>query len=286
MNNQDFVGKTCPYCKTGFSDEDDIVVCSDCEMPHHKSCWVENQGCTTFGCSGTFQRIDEPAPAWETAGSAASFEAQSSPSEEQPAGAVHFCPRCGTKCDAEHVFCAGCGYRFTPSQQSASNPAPPPNAFSSSNTQGQQPHQEEVDYEALLIVENVHYYKMKFDSMRRLNRATSWNWPAFFVSGFWCIYRKMYGLGVGVWVASIVLSFFGTIGSLFALIGQIIFAMFANNLYMKHIEKLVLAAHSMQEPYKNMLIQKKAGVNIPVIVIFIVIYILMVILAYSSYWSY
>ena len=53
----DLYGKICPYCKTRLQQGDDIIVCSECNMPHHKECWIENEGCTTFGCSGT---IDNP----------------------------------------------------------------------------------------------------------------------------------------------------------------------------------------------------------------------------------
>lgn len=28
----------------------DAVVCTECSTPHHKECWEENGGCTTFGC--------------------------------------------------------------------------------------------------------------------------------------------------------------------------------------------------------------------------------------------
>lgn len=47
------IGKTCPYCKTPFQEGDVVVICSTCEMPHHLACWTENQGCTTFGCTGS-----------------------------------------------------------------------------------------------------------------------------------------------------------------------------------------------------------------------------------------
>ena len=39
----DYTGKICPYCKTAFKPDDEIVVCSECDMPHHKDCWIENQ---------------------------------------------------------------------------------------------------------------------------------------------------------------------------------------------------------------------------------------------------
>ncbi len=54
-----FIGKTCPYCKTIFTADDDIVTCSICDMPHHLSCWQENDGCTTFGCTGEMVDVTE-----------------------------------------------------------------------------------------------------------------------------------------------------------------------------------------------------------------------------------
>ena len=56
--SSEYIGKTCPFCRTEFQEGDDIVVCSACDMPHHKECWIENKGCTTFGCSGTIKNID------------------------------------------------------------------------------------------------------------------------------------------------------------------------------------------------------------------------------------
>ena len=52
-----YVGKTCPYCKTIFKEDDVVVFCNTCDMPHHLSCWQANEGCTTFGCSGTIDVI-------------------------------------------------------------------------------------------------------------------------------------------------------------------------------------------------------------------------------------
>lgn len=53
-----YLGKICPYCKTEFIEGDEIVICSDCEMPHHKECFIENKGCTTFGCQGSMRSIE------------------------------------------------------------------------------------------------------------------------------------------------------------------------------------------------------------------------------------
>jgi len=54
------IGKTCPYCQYVIKPGVDIVVCSECGIPHHKECWQENGNkCTTFGCRGTTLRETE-----------------------------------------------------------------------------------------------------------------------------------------------------------------------------------------------------------------------------------
>jgi len=46
-----FTPKICPYCMTEISEFDDYITCSKCEIPHHRDCWNDNGGCTTYGCS-------------------------------------------------------------------------------------------------------------------------------------------------------------------------------------------------------------------------------------------
>lgn len=55
-----YMGKTCPYCQAPFKDGTDVVLCRDCNMPHHRGCWEENGNkCTTFGCAGAVARTPE-----------------------------------------------------------------------------------------------------------------------------------------------------------------------------------------------------------------------------------
>ena len=42
---------TCPYCRTAFERDDEIISCSGCATEHHAECLQENGGCTVFGCS-------------------------------------------------------------------------------------------------------------------------------------------------------------------------------------------------------------------------------------------
>lgn len=56
-------GKLCPYCQTRIQPGLQTCICPLCRMPHHAECWVENGGCTTFGCNGAPVRtpgFDEP----------------------------------------------------------------------------------------------------------------------------------------------------------------------------------------------------------------------------------
>ncbi len=40
----------CPYCLTGFNPGDQVVLCPACRMAHHVECWIENEGCCSYGC--------------------------------------------------------------------------------------------------------------------------------------------------------------------------------------------------------------------------------------------
>ena len=48
MNEKSFI---CPYCRTEIASTDRVKVCPTCETPHHEDCWIENKGCTVYGCT-------------------------------------------------------------------------------------------------------------------------------------------------------------------------------------------------------------------------------------------
>jgi TM2 domain-containing membrane protein YozV len=53
------LSQVCPYCRTEIAAGDTtLVVCEACSTPHHGDCWLENGGCTLFGC--TLAPPDEP----------------------------------------------------------------------------------------------------------------------------------------------------------------------------------------------------------------------------------
>lgn len=94
---EDIYGKICPFCKGELRQGEDIVVCSACDMPHHKDCWVENQGCTTFGCSGTIQALQNRQPVQSTSLDSLFPERNA------------FCTHCGAKLEDSAKFCTKCG---------------------------------------------------------------------------------------------------------------------------------------------------------------------------------
>lgn len=42
--------KVCPFCQSNIISKEGIVNCPKCNIPHHKECWIENGGCSIFGC--------------------------------------------------------------------------------------------------------------------------------------------------------------------------------------------------------------------------------------------
>lgn len=96
---EDYIGKTCPYCKTEIKEDDIVKVCPSCGIPHHEACWIENKGCTTSGCAEQHyeEQHTKPSDICMKCGA--------------PLGDGHdFCPKCGTpKVSAEKTFCVKCG---------------------------------------------------------------------------------------------------------------------------------------------------------------------------------
>lgn len=49
--NDEIAGRTCPYDQAVIKPGQDVVVCSQCGVGHHKECWEANEGCTTVNCA-------------------------------------------------------------------------------------------------------------------------------------------------------------------------------------------------------------------------------------------
>ena len=78
--------KICPFCKSKILESESEKSCPACGIPHHESCWDENKGCTTFGCSE--QHI-----------------------EPKGSNISAVCANCGAPLGDGQVFCPKCGHK-------------------------------------------------------------------------------------------------------------------------------------------------------------------------------
>lgn len=279
----DYTGKICPFCKTEFKPGDEIVVCSECDMPHHKDCWIENQGCTTFGCLGTIKGADEG----ETSVTVRQMVYEDSAPKASPSQAV-FCTRCGAQNAGTSSFCARCGNQLSavpPIVQTpvytpmASTGAPsyttPKNAYTGDNY-GPQGDRGVEELQQFVGVKG-EYYLPKFRELKEQNKQTSWNWPAFLITPYWLIYRKMYAYGAGMLVSLFVLSMIGSIfASVLSLAVYIVMGILGNAVYMKYLEGKAAQAKTMDEPFRSQFIAKNGGVNAAAAVLTAVGYVLLI----------
>lgn len=279
-----YVGKICPYCKGTFTADDDIVVCSDCEMPHHKDCWISNKGCTTFGCSGTIQGIDievdygiSSAPKYEQRNDGVYGNAPETPA---------FCSRCGNHLDMGNGFCSKCGAPVVQSYSNNRNQAI--NSFTTKITSEFNSAMKRFETSDVLDQEmpefigtKAEYYMTQFGQLKMNKKYNSWNWVAFLISPFWCLYRKMYvqgGIILGIsFLLSLIGGIFATIISwgMWAVVG-----VFANYFYMYDLEKRIRNGKILQGPGKYNYIQKYGDVNATIPSVAAVIYVLVCVMIF------
>ena len=53
----EYIGKNCPYCQTPVKPGQQVITCEKCDITHHEDCWLENGGCTTYGCLSSSDNI-------------------------------------------------------------------------------------------------------------------------------------------------------------------------------------------------------------------------------------
>lgn len=289
-----YIGKYCPFCKTPFSETDDIVVCSQCDMPHHKDCWVENSGCTTFGCLGTIKAVETNGKTDSVTAEQLDFEplfnGSTTQTQQRPQQSIIYCTRCGNPNNAEGSFCCKCGnplrstapssnysnqqrtytqqtqYSQPYSQQQYSqqqyNPYGQQNQPQYHNPYGFTPRADGNDARMQFVDQNQSYYAPKFNALTTQNKKASWNWCAFLFTPYWFIYRKMYGYGFGILAAMFILSLIPSgFVSLILLSGYITLGVLANYIYMKNIDNLITQMRVLPETSKHAFITEKGGVN-------------------------
>ena len=131
------------------------------------------------------------------------------------------------------------------------------------------------DYE-LAVGPNRDYYLPKFEEFDKGAGALGWNWPAFFVTSWWFMYRKMWGLGIlnlaYPFIAGIVLAILvgvlklegPVMGILYIVLlfaPTIVLPMYANFLYWRRTRRLIdnLPSNIAAQPDKRAKRLKRDG---------------------------
>lgn len=283
---REYIGKICPFCKTIIQENDNIVICSSCNMPHHLECWKENQGCTTWGCQGTIQGLNEQSDIL--------IEKKEVYKTEEKINKI-YCVKCGAPNDLHYCYCEKCGNvlgynsiveknntyidKISAWVSSASAEAQNHN-FTSANVitnakinnfsddiMQSMDNPYETDDEVDFIGVNQAYYMSKFMRLRDMHDSKSWNWSAFFIGPWWFMYRRMYWQAVIIYFAYFFIFFMRPEMMLIMwFIGYVVQGLFGNYFYMKRIEKLSYFVKTMKEPYRTKYIKKNKGTNIGAVV--------------------
>lgn len=269
-----YIGMRCPYCRAEIEAGDSIVVCSSCEMPHHKDCWVENQGCTTFGCMGTIQGVAADGTVMEGAGHATAKPLEHVIEEEHieekekhpapPPSARRMCFQCGNTLQAADRFCSQCGRQMEQITETGypTSSHPMPSSYAPHTSGGMEDRNDEESMSTFLR-HNVEYYNHHFDCMSESDLKVSWNFSAFLLGPQWFILRKMHAVGIGIIV--FLLFWYQVSGSLGLIISgmvHLLSGVLGNRIYMQYANKRIKEARLLNEPYHSQFMRRRGGINV------------------------
>jgi hypothetical protein len=124
--------------------------------------------------------------------------------------------------------------------------------------------------EMLYIGDGAFSYVMKFAKLRESKKLVSWNWWAFLIGPAWFIYRKMYLLGAAMLMVDLWVTLFFTNSFYYymvTIIMDVLMGLFADSIYMNHIERLVEHSKGMSEDEKAEDIRRKGGSSFTIMLI-------------------
>ncbi|MEG2813412.1 MAG: RING finger protein [Oscillospiraceae bacterium] len=214
----------CPICNKPLDDDTPVVVCPTCGAPYHLECYKEVGECQ-------FNELHEKGEDWKPPVKPMEDVPLSEAEQKYDGQAFLRCSRCGTVNPRTGICCQVCGNQLT----NNINPNDQQNEMDNANIppflrqQGQQPFNnmsfnpfispyggvnpdEEIEGVkpkdlAIFIGRNTEYYLPKFKLLAKTkNRAKTLNWGAFFFTGFYFLFRKMYWQGILALVINFVLS--------------------------------------------------------------------------------
>ncbi len=119
--------------------------------------------------------------------------------------------------------------------------------------------------EMLYIGGNSFSYILKFHKLREGNKVISWNWWAFLCGPMWFAFRKMYGLAALLVGASIWISLYFQVSTYYyvvTVILDVLMGLFADSIYMNHIDSLVRKSKDMDREKKAKHIKWRGGTSV------------------------
>lgn len=115
----------------------------------------------------------------------------------------------------------------------------------------------------LFIQRNHKFYEKKFRKMNETGKSRSWNWAAFFMGIYWMVYRKMYFKAGAFFILSLVASSTPYVGSILNLAVLIGIGIYANALYLDHIDGNIEKINILFPNDKDTILKKRGGTNLP-----------------------
>ena len=219
----DFTGHECPNCKNLFAENDDLVYCSKCGCPQHRDCWNELGHCVFEDKHDTPEQWQKPSP-------------KAKKNTDDPT--LFKCQRCGYSNPADVRLCLNCGLDIDVGEPTpgfkTKRPEPDKNTMYEDfpfvvniDPLGGVPASTLINGVpagdiALFVQSQSPYYISNFAKMSANNSKVNFNPSAFFLTGGWFIFRKMYALGV------IIFSLFLTLyASIIAIYVKIVYPIFS-----------------------------------------------------------
>lgn len=193
-----------------------------------------------------------------------------------------YCQKCGSKNSNNAKFCTNCGNKLITIEDSIKHTTENIKDVIKNNetyksftdTSYDENYRADFDNRDMInfIQKNAKYYILKFKEMQESYKTTSWNWPAFFFSSWWFLYRKMYAIGFGIIIASsIIATIIPQVSLIVGIATSIISGLYGNTIYLKHIQKQLDSLGNVEEDLKERLILSKGGVNIVIPIILAII---------------